>query len=80
MQTHLVPKITHQNIALIVQLFNYGKNSFIVLVPGGGGLPLWRKLEQQNDDCKLQVSLKRVAGISNLALVEELKCGLGLIL
>ena len=34
MQTHLVPKIMHQNLAVILQQFNYGKNIFIVLVPG----------------------------------------------
>ena len=33
MQTHLVPKIMHQNLAITLQQFNYGKNSFIVLVP-----------------------------------------------
>ena len=35
-QTHLVPKIMHQNIAIILQQFNYSKNLFIVLVPGAG--------------------------------------------
>ena len=34
MQTHLVPKKMHQNLAVILQQFNYGKNIFIVLVPG----------------------------------------------
>ena len=29
MQTHLVSKIMHQNLAIILQQFNYGKNSFI---------------------------------------------------
>ena len=33
MQTHLVPKIMHQNLAIILQHFNYANNSFIVLVP-----------------------------------------------
>ena len=33
MQTHLVPKIMHQNLTIILQQFNYSKNSFIVLVP-----------------------------------------------
>ena len=33
-ETHLVPKIMHQNLAVILHQFNYGKNSFIVLVPG----------------------------------------------
>ena len=28
MQTHLVSKIMHQNLAVILQHFNYGKNSF----------------------------------------------------
>ena len=32
MQTHLVPKIMHQNFAVILQQFNFSKNSFIVLV------------------------------------------------
>ena len=35
MQTHFVSKIMHQNLAVILQQFNYGKNSFIVLVPIG---------------------------------------------
>ena len=34
MQTHLVSKIMHQNLAVTLQ-FYYGKNSFIVLIPGG---------------------------------------------
>ena len=34
MQTHLVPKIMHQNLAINLWQFNYSKNSFIVLVPG----------------------------------------------
>ena len=34
MQTHLVSKIMHQNLAIILRQFNYSKNSFIVLVPG----------------------------------------------
>ena len=34
MQTHLVSKIMHQNLAIILQQFNFSKNSFIVLVPG----------------------------------------------
>ena len=34
MQTHLVSKLMHQNLAVIIWQFNYGKNSFIVLVPG----------------------------------------------
>ena len=33
MQTHLVPKIVHQNLAVILWQFNYSENSFIVLVP-----------------------------------------------
>ena len=33
MQTHLVPKIMHQFFSIILQHFNYDKNSFIVLVP-----------------------------------------------
>ena len=33
MQTHLVSKIMHQNIAVILRQFNYGKISFIVLDP-----------------------------------------------
>ena len=34
MQTHLVPKIMHQNFAINLQRpLNYSKNSFIVLVP-----------------------------------------------
>ena len=33
MQTHLVPKLMLQNLAIILRHFNYGKNSFIVLVP-----------------------------------------------
>ena len=32
MQTHLMSKIMHQNYAIILQQFNYGKNSFAVLV------------------------------------------------
>ena len=35
MQTHLVSKIMHQNLAINLWQFNYGKNSFAVLVPGG---------------------------------------------
>ena len=31
MQTNLVSEIIHQNIAVILRQFNYGKNSFIVL-------------------------------------------------
>ena len=31
-QTHLVSKIIHQNLVIILWQFNYGKNSFIVLV------------------------------------------------
>ena len=34
MQTHLVSKIMHQNVAVILQQFNYGKYSFAALVPG----------------------------------------------
>ena len=34
MQTHLVPKIMHQNFAIILRQFNYSKNSFIIMVPG----------------------------------------------
>ena len=37
MQTYLVPKIMHQNLAIILRQFNYSKNSFIVLVPGPFG-------------------------------------------
>ena len=33
MQTHLVPKIMHQNLAFILRQFNDSQNSFIVLVP-----------------------------------------------
>ena len=33
MQNHLVPKIMLQNLAVILRQFNYGKNSFTVLVP-----------------------------------------------
>ena len=33
MQTHLVSNIMHQNLAIILQHFNYCKNSFIVLFP-----------------------------------------------
>ena len=33
MQTHLVPKIKHQKKLYFLQLFNYGKFGFIVLVP-----------------------------------------------
>ena len=29
-----MPKIMHQNLAVILRQFNYSKNSFIVLVPG----------------------------------------------
>ena len=32
MQTYFVPKIKHDNLGVIVQLFYYGKNSLIVLV------------------------------------------------
>ena len=32
-QTHLEPKIMHQNLAIILQHFNYSKNSFIALLP-----------------------------------------------
>ena len=32
MQTHLMSKIMHQNLAVILWQFNYGKNSFIILV------------------------------------------------
>ena len=39
MQTHLVSKIMHQNLAVILQQFKYSKNSFIVLVPAGWRLP-----------------------------------------
>ena len=35
MQTQLVSKIMHQNLAVILGQFKYGKNSFIVLVQGG---------------------------------------------
>ena len=31
--THLVPKIMHQNLSVILRQFIYGKNSFIVLIP-----------------------------------------------
>ena len=34
MQTQLVSKIMHQILAVILRLFNYGKDSFIVFVPG----------------------------------------------
>ena len=34
MHTRLVPEIMHQNLAIILWQFNYGKNSFIALVPG----------------------------------------------
>ena len=34
MQTHLVPKIMHQNLAVILWQFYLGQNGFIVLVPG----------------------------------------------
>ena len=33
MQTHLVPKLMLQNLAIILQQFNYGKISLIGLVP-----------------------------------------------
>ena len=33
MQTHLVSKIMHQNLAVILWQFNYSKNSFIVFYP-----------------------------------------------
>ena len=34
MQTHLVSKIMHQNLAVILRQLNYSNNSFIVLIPG----------------------------------------------
>ena len=34
LQAHFVPKILHQNLALILWQLIYGKLSFIVLVPG----------------------------------------------
>ena len=37
MQTHLVSKIMHQNFAIILWQFNYGKNSFIVFGPRSRG-------------------------------------------
>ena len=37
MQTHLVSKIMHQNLAIILRQLNYGKQSFIILVPGRQG-------------------------------------------
>ena len=33
MQTHLEPKIVHQNLAVKLRQFNYSKNRFILLVP-----------------------------------------------
>ena len=33
MQTHLMSKIMHQNIAIILWQFNYSKNCFLVLAP-----------------------------------------------
>ena len=33
MQTHLESKIMDKNLAVILRQFNYGKNSFIVLIP-----------------------------------------------
>ena len=33
MQTHLVSKIMHQNLAVILRQLNFSKISFIVLVP-----------------------------------------------
>ena len=33
-QTHSVPEIVHQNLAVNLQLLHYGKIRFIILVPG----------------------------------------------
>ena len=44
MQTHLVPKIMHQNLAVILWQFNYGKSSFMVLIPGHTVSLHWRVL------------------------------------
>ena len=42
MQTHLVSKIMHQNLAVKLWQFNYGKKSFIVLFPAPPWLWRWR--------------------------------------
>ena len=36
LRTHWESHTMHQNLAIILQQFNYSKNSFIVLIPGQG--------------------------------------------
>ena len=43
MQSHLAFKKVHQNLAVILCQFSYGKNSFIVLVPDWNRSGLCRK-------------------------------------
>ena len=56
MQTHLVSKIMHQNLAVILCQYNYSKNSFIVLIQSnnfanffflGGGITSLTKFRNQ---------------------------------
>ena len=37
MQTHLVSKIMHQNVAVVLRQINYGKKSFIAFSPWYNG-------------------------------------------
>ena len=49
--THLVSKIMHQNLAVILWQFNYGKNSFIVLSRVNPGLT------EQNSETSMLVQI-----------------------
>ena len=49
--THLVSKIMHQNLAVILWQFNYGKNSFIVLSRVDPGLT------EQNSETSMLVQI-----------------------
>ena len=53
MQTHLVPKIIHQNHAVIFLQFNSGKSSFIVLVPEVGADDVALKVAQVGE-CEVE--------------------------
>ena len=68
MQTHLVPKIMHQNLTIILQQFNYSKNSFIVLVPGEQCPVIFQiSFEAQSchrqQTCNANVNTKRTSNI-----------------
>ena len=76
MQTHLVPKLMLQNLAIILRHFNYGKNSFIVLVPDQGDSISWIPKTETFEfgrDVDFRTSCIRVRTIDRYELIVEVR-------